>query len=406
MGTFFDRYGPIIIYVHAQEEFYTEQITSGFLYDLAEEFDGYLFYLEHRYFGKSRPFEAYTMENLKYLRVDQVLADVSEFIRIIKRTFPQFADSDVLLAGGSGSGTLATWHRVKYPTETAGAWVSSGQLDMTSNVGPEFRGESGRLWRKFGSDLCYEKLEFGFKEIETLIAQKNVKRIEEAFNLCHPLDVDDSGSIGLFFHAIIRYLSGSVPSSGGIPQIEKVCQSIEPLLDGVDIIVKATDDFLSLFPCFNIKYEEFIEIERNETLDYIARPLFYIACNDLVGYKAGGSRDQPFGNYPSGEFYVQWCADVFDQEFTMESYEASGRRMNAEYGGKEVFYTNVYTTQGELDPGRVLGKERNVGILSPTDIIPRVGGSHDMFHYFYPRTSEMNDVYKKLGDLAEEWLYG
>lgn len=314
MTSLFQRYGPIIIFIHAQEDFYTEQISDGILYELAEEFNGTLFYLEHRYYGKSRPFEALTMDNLLYLRVDQVLADVSEFIKIIREMHPEFEDSDVILTGGGGSATYATWHRIKYPELSAGAYVSSGALEVKANIGPEFRSESGRIWRKFGSDRCYDKIQFGFEELERLIEERDVEHIEETFNMCHSLDVDNKGMIGLFFHAIMRHLSTNVPASGGKDLLEVICNRIEPLEDGVEIIAEAVGELLEFFDCFNVNYEEFIEIERNETLDYIARPLFYISCNDFVSNKAGGSPNQPFGNQPTEEFYVQWCADVFDQE--------------------------------------------------------------------------------------------
>lgn len=94
----------------------------------------------------------------------------------------------------------------------------------------------------------------------------------------------------------------------------------------------------------------------------------------------------------------------FDFRFTMESYESNGRRLNAEYGGKKAQLVNVYTTQGELDPGRVLGKEKDVNPLSPTDIIPNAGAAHDIFWYFYPRSEAIDGIFEHLVDIVDAWL--
>lgn len=88
----------------------------------------------------------------------------------------------------------------------------------------------------------------------------------------------------------------------------------------------------------------------------------------------------------------------------MESYASNGRRLNAEYGGKKAQFTNVYTTQGEMDPGRVVGKVKDVNPTSPTDIIPNAGAANDIFYFFYPQTREISEVYERLSELIEEWL--
>lgn len=36
--------------------------------------------VEHRFYGKSQPFEYWSVENLKYLKADQALADLNNFV--------------------------------------------------------------------------------------------------------------------------------------------------------------------------------------------------------------------------------------------------------------------------------------------------------------------------------------
>ena len=79
--------------------------------------------LEHRYYGKSQPFEDLSTQNLRYLNTDQALEDVASFIRMINKDKP---NRKTIVIGGSYSGGLASWFRGKYPDLALAAWSSSG----------------------------------------------------------------------------------------------------------------------------------------------------------------------------------------------------------------------------------------------------------------------------------------
>lgn len=69
-----------------------------------------------------------SFENLKYLNVDQALADLAAFIVWFKASTPGLENSKVILVGGSYAGTMAVWMRQKYPHLVAGSWASSAPL--------------------------------------------------------------------------------------------------------------------------------------------------------------------------------------------------------------------------------------------------------------------------------------
>lgn len=52
---FYQEGGPLFIFVGGEWEISTGYVTGGHFYDLAKEHNGYLFYTEHRYYGKSWP---------------------------------------------------------------------------------------------------------------------------------------------------------------------------------------------------------------------------------------------------------------------------------------------------------------------------------------------------------------
>lgn len=105
---FFTAGGPIFIYVGGEWTISAGSISAGsHIYDIAKELNGTLFYTEHRYYGKSHPTNNTSTENLRFLTVDQALTDLAFFISHIKTSSPDFANSGVILVGGSYSGELS-----------------------------------------------------------------------------------------------------------------------------------------------------------------------------------------------------------------------------------------------------------------------------------------------------------
>lgn len=57
-----------------------------------------------------------TDENLRWLTVDQALADTAHFVDFVKGEFPGADDAPVIVIGGHYSASLAMWFRQSYPT--------------------------------------------------------------------------------------------------------------------------------------------------------------------------------------------------------------------------------------------------------------------------------------------------
>lgn len=97
--------GPIFIYLGGEWTISPGSIMSGrLIHEMATEMHGALFYTEHRFYGQSHPTPDTKTENLKYLSIDQALADVAHFIEYIRSTVPELENSKVILVGGSYSG--------------------------------------------------------------------------------------------------------------------------------------------------------------------------------------------------------------------------------------------------------------------------------------------------------------
>lgn len=84
---------------------------------LAQEFKGLVVFGEHRYFGKSYPFDksvAFDADHNIWLTVEQTMMDYVELIKEIRYIYnAQF--SPCIVFGGSYGGMLAVWLRMKFP---------------------------------------------------------------------------------------------------------------------------------------------------------------------------------------------------------------------------------------------------------------------------------------------------
>lgn len=107
--------GVIFIYITGGLELYDEFLTYGTMFELAEETNSYLFTMEQRFFGESRPREDLAIDNLRFLTVQQSVADIATLVTFIRENYYGARNSRVVLWGRGYGGNLAIFARQKYP---------------------------------------------------------------------------------------------------------------------------------------------------------------------------------------------------------------------------------------------------------------------------------------------------
>ena len=91
----------------------------------AEQLGAHVVFLEHRYYGRSLPFQDLSTEHLRYLTLDNVLEDLASFQRWM---VSQGLQGPWISIGGSYSGTLSALYRQKHPELVVGALASSAPM--------------------------------------------------------------------------------------------------------------------------------------------------------------------------------------------------------------------------------------------------------------------------------------
>lgn len=102
----------------------------------------------------------------------------------------------------------------------------------------------------------------------------------------------------------------------------------------------------------------------------IVRQWMYQTCAEYGWYQTSGSTNQPFGSSFPVELSVQQCIDLYNNTFTASHIDDNIDRVNIIYGGMNPAVTNVFFTQGQLDPWRPMGIQGNFSEAAPGVVIP------------------------------------
>lgn len=123
--------GPILFYAGNEGDIENFYKNSGFMTTTAaSQLNALVVFGEHRYFGKSFPFDktvAFKPENNIYLTLEQTMMDYVELVKYIRYRYGA-TDKPCFVFGGSYGGMLASWIRMKYPATFQGAYASSAPI--------------------------------------------------------------------------------------------------------------------------------------------------------------------------------------------------------------------------------------------------------------------------------------
>lgn len=309
--------GPIFIMVGGEWALDLQPMDrfmdEGTLFEIAAENSGLLLYPEHRYYGETQPFENSSVDNLKYLSVEQALEDLAEFIRFIKSSDSRFTTSKVILTGASYSAMLAAFFRLKYPELGDGSWASSAIADIKVETG-SYREIAGEAYRKYGSQKCYDNLDQGYTKIEEMLKAGDVTRLEEAFKLCNEIDLDNEKDVLHFINIVTSLVAATVAASDP-DRVKNLCEILLSEEDPVIGISKLTDLFFQ-GPCLRTTYQSYLNYfdhanEMDHPANQGARQWFYQTCTQFGTYQTSISPNQPFGRMTIVEATVPFCGDIY-----------------------------------------------------------------------------------------------
>ncbi|XP_030374113.1 putative serine protease F56F10.1 [Scaptodrosophila lebanonensis] len=398
---YFQDGSPIFIYLGGEWAIDESGINSGHWVDIAKEHNGSLLYTEHRFFGLSIPIRPLSTENLeKYQNVHQALADVRNIIRTLKQQ-DKYKDSKVVISGGSYSATMVVWFRRLYPNDIVGGWASSAPLVAKVDF-QEFMKVVGDAYDQLGTPGCYDIIKNATSYYEDLFSAGKGAEAKERLNLCDNFDPDSEQDRWQIFSSIANIFAGiaQYQKAGDLWAYCSVLREFDE--DDATALSKFIQWRLHNPQCVSARYKSTINYYKWSMDNYDGTGLAWTfqTCNEFGWYQSSGSSQQPFGSTFPATLYTDQCHDVFSTNYTAVQIQANVNQTNEEFGGLSPDVTNVYFTQGGLDPWHTVG----AGVKQNATIIPYASHCSDFGSISDSDSPEMRASKLRLALLVRKWL--
>lgn len=155
-----------------------------------------------------------TNANLRFLTVDQALADIAHFVDFLQQEHAtaEHPDHAVIVVGLTYSGNLAVWFRQKYPHLADGAVASSAPVLSVVNH-QLYKETAGETYRSVGGDECYDALEASFTAIEDMVQRGGLDELSEMFHLCRDSYIRTDRGVSSFNFLLSEIFSYIVQST-------------------------------------------------------------------------------------------------------------------------------------------------------------------------------------------------
>lgn len=340
-----------------------------YVYEIAQQHNGLLVNIEHRFYGESYPTPSMTTAELSLLSADQAMADLARLITHIKESLSS-QDSKVITVGGSYPGNLAAWFRLKYPSVTQGSIASSAPLTAKTNFF-EYMEVVGAALQYFSGAACYDAFTAAADAVASLTINQefgsaSMKKIEADFATCSP--IQSTLDLAVFFSDIMGNVQGTVQynnEKSGVMNVTDICAT---MLAGSD----PYEQFVQLSALYRAANGQVCEdASWTDTVDYLSatakdhtnngRPWTYQTCNEFGYYQTTDSKNQPFHSWTTLD--LEFSRAICNASFDGWSEDPQTAWINTEYGGVSISGTNIVFPSGTIDPWHALGVTNSTASL-------------------------------------------
>eukprot|EP00475_Leptophrys_vorax_P004879 TRINITY_DN1291_c0_g1_i1.p1 TRINITY_DN1291_c0_g1~~TRINITY_DN1291_c0_g1_i1.p1 ORF type:complete len:396 (+),score=104.95 TRINITY_DN1291_c0_g1_i1:111-1298(+) len=317
---------------------------------LAKRFGAKVISLEHRFFGKTQPFEDLSTEGLKFLNTKQALADLAYFIQTYQDQIN--ADNGItephqnqwIALGGSYPGALSAWLRIKYPHLVVGSLSSSGVVNAILN----FTAFDEQVARATGHE-CASALREATAQIEA-----NLPKSKSWFQAQNLSDHDflyliaDSGAEAVQYGHRLELCN------------QMVAAATDPDVDSTSIGKQFANFTVNFFyPVLGnspADYDSTVMADPN--VDPLAggRQWWWMKCTEVAYFQVAPKIFSIRSHRITLEWHREMCNSIFGMNFGKDlPWPPHVDETNVFYGGINVGGSNIFFSNGVEDPWQWAG---------------------------------------------------
>jgi hypothetical protein len=339
------------------------------VYDTAEQFGALIVSLEHRFYGQSHPqgWSNPTAQQLTYLTVEQSLEDIVAFQHYITEQYATGASKWVTW-GGSYPGMLAAYHRVKYPSMSAGAVASSAIAHSEPfSTAPMHYAATHVLGSECTTAYVNASRQMD-SMVETQAGRARLRSLFSGYSSAAALS-DDPASWYEFMSDMAGFLAYSCGYNyavvGAYPwkfPAFAMCDLMTAASDKLDAFVSLTDQVC--------KYRQQMPYPMACSGDLLPRRFFYQMCTEL-GY-AGLLYDNQTGFFSprlTAEAFVAHCQRQFPNIAPPNGTWSESYITEADLKGS----SNLIFSSGGYDPDFPLQPTSNISDTVTAIVVPKAG---------------------------------
>ncbi|PVD19043.1 hypothetical protein C0Q70_21602 [Pomacea canaliculata] len=392
--------GPVFLSIGGEGPADPVWMENGAWIQYAQDHNAFLFMVEHRFYGKTHPTGNLSVENLGYLTSEQALADLANFITFaqVKYNLP---DNKWIAIGGSYSGALAAWFRLKYPHLVQGAVATSAPVFAQLNFLEYMSVVQDSL--AMSSSSCVSNIQQATQQLEKLLSDETGRQqLRKMFNLCDDINIANSDDIANLysvlagnFEDVVQYNKDNRAFEGAKGTnitIDTLCGIMDTDTNKSALQRYADVNTLMLTTyaekCQDFTYASMIsdltKIDWDSNTAAGGRQWTYQTCTEFGYFQTSDSKNQPFGSYFPLEFFIKQCQDIFGPKFNADLIQQGINFTNTNYGGYNLKVTNVVFPNGSVDPWHALGIVKD---LSPNATAIFIDGTAHCAN-MYPATPD------------------
>lgn len=338
-----NKYKYAIVYIGGEGTLAGASGTQGAYDELARRLRAPVFGLEHRFYGKSMPFGELSSDNLRFLSLEQAMADMASFIRdVVLGSEMAAADTRVLIVGGSYAGAFSSWFRMKYPRFAFASWASSGPV-IIKNEFPEYD-EYIALQLNRTDASCLSNTKEVLQQLQDIVAsgdEQGIQKLRDDFGFTADQDVVS------MLYCVTDVISAMVQYDTKIKLLGEFCAAQKSGPD-YDALVVSIKKVLAALKETIQDFDLLLQTDVNAAGPYAnGRSWSYQTCTEFGWFQTASGSFRP--SWINISYFNKVCKNLFGIEELADNEE-----MNTKYESDNPQQTRVFFTRGDVDPWSVL----------------------------------------------------